>query len=264
MSKLLRYFITLFAIVLAHPALSANNDYQMGTGDVLRITVYGQPDLATEARIGGSGSITFPLIGDVKLVGSTPSQGEAEIARRLKKGGFILDPNVNLNVVQYRGQQISVLGRVNRPGQYMLEKISRVSDALALAGGIIIDGADTITLVREREGKTEYRDIDVVALFKKGGETSNELVVDGDIINVARQPMFYIYGEVQRPGAFRLEQNMSMVQALSLGGGLTQRGTQRGIKILRRDANGEMQQLDTQLADLVKKDDVIYVKESLF
>ena len=264
MSKLLRYFITLFAIVLAHPALSANNDYQMGTGDVLRITVYGQPDLATEARIGGSGSITFPLIGDVKLVGSTPSQGEAEIARRLKKGGFILDPNVNLNVVQYRGQQISVLGRVNRPGQYMLEKISRVSDALALAGGIIIDGADTITLVREREGKTEYRDIDVVALFKKGGETSNELVVDGDIINVARQPIFYIYGEVQRPGAFRLEQNMSMVQALSLGGGLTQRGTQRGIKILRRDANGEMQQLDTQLADLVKKDDVIYVKESLF
>ena len=264
MPKLLRYFITLFAVVLAHPALSANNDYQMGTGDVLRITVYGQPDLTTEARIGGSGSITFPLIGDVKLVGSTPSQGETEIARRLKKGGFILDPNVNLNVVQYRSQQISVLGRVNRPGQHTLEKVSRVSDALALAGGIIIDGADTITLVREREGKTEYRDIDVVALFKTGGETSNELVVDGDIINVSRQPMFYIYGEVQRPGSFRLEQNMSLVQALSLGGGLTQRGTQRGIKILRRDANGEMQQLDTQLADLVKKDDVIYVKESLF
>jgi len=264
MPKLLRYFITLFALVLAYPALSANNDYQMGTGDVLRITVYGQPDLTTEARIGGSGSITFPLIGDVKLVGSTPSQGETEIARRLKKGGFILDPNVNLNVVQYRSQQISVLGRVNRPGKHTLEKVSRVSDALALAGGIIIDGADTITLVREREGKTEYRDIDIVALFKTGGETSNELVVDGDIINVSRQPMFYIYGEVQRPGSFRLEQNMSLVQALTLGGGLTQRGTQRGIKILRRDANGEMQQLDTQLADLVKKDDVIYVKESLF
>ena len=264
MPKLLRNFIALLALVLAYPAISANNDYRMGTGDVLRITVYGQPDLTTEARIGESGSITFPLIGEVKLVGNTPSQGEAEIVRRLKKGGFILDPNVNLNIVQYHSQQISVLGRVNRPGQLTLEKISRVSDALALAGGIVIDGADTITLVRERNGKTEYRDIDVIVLFKEGGETSNEVVSDGDIINVAKQPVFYIYGVVQRPGSFRLEQNMTVVQALSMGGGLTQRGTQRGIKILRRDNKGVMQELATQLSDLVKKDDVIYVKESLF
>jgi polysaccharide export outer membrane protein len=264
MPKLLRNFIALLALVLAYPAIGANTDYRMGTGDVLRITVYGQPDLTTEARIGESGSITFPLIGEVKLVGSTPSQGEAEIVRRLKKGGFILDPNVNLNIVQYHSQQISVLGRVNRPGQLTLEKISRVSDALALAGGIVVDGADTITLVRERNGKTEYRDIDVIALFKEGGETSNEVVSDGDIINVAKQPVFYIYGEVQRPGSFRLEQNMTVVQALSMGGGLTPRGTQRGIKILRRDNKGAMQELATQLSDLVKKDDVIYVKESLF
>src|SRR5512139_4298114 len=252
------------ACLLAANEWSAENDYRMGTGDVIHITVYGQPDLTTEARVGESGGINFPLIGEVKLAGITPAQGENEIASRLSKGGFILKPFVTLNVVQYRGQQVSVLGRVNRPGKYSLEKVSRVSDALALASGIIIDGADTVTLVRTRDGKTEYRDIDLIALFKPGGEASNVLVQDGDIINVARQPMFYIYGEVQRPGAFRLEQNMSVVQALSLGGGLTQRGTQRGIKILRRDAKGAMQELDAQLGDPVKKDDVIYVKESLF
>jgi polysaccharide export outer membrane protein len=252
------------AVLLAAPAWSADSDYRMGTGDVLRITVYGQPDLTTEARVSEAGSITFPLIGDVKLAGITPAQGETEIAKRLSKGGFILEPFVTLNVVQYRGQQISVLGRVNRPGKYNLEKIGRVTDALALASGIASDGADTVTLVRTRDGKPEYRNIDVIALFQPGGEASNELVQDGDIINVARQPMFYIYGEVQRPGAFRLEQNMSVVQALSMGGGVTARGTQRGIKIMRRDANGVMQELDTQLSDLVKKDDVIYVKESLF
>ncbi len=114
-----------------------------------------------------------------------------------------------------------------------------MTDALALASGISADGADTVTLVRTQDGKTEYRDIDVVALFKPGGEASNELVQDGDVINVSRQPMFYIYGEVQRPGSFRLEQNMSVVQALSMGGGLNSRGTQRGIMILRRDANGD-------------------------
>ena len=259
-----RSVLMLCALLPAAPAWSADNDYRMGTGDVLRITVYGQPDLTTEARVGENGGITFPLIGEVRLAGITPARGETEIAQRLSKGGFILEPFVTLNVVQYRSQQISVLGRVNPPGKYTLEKISPISDALALAGGIIIDGSDTVTLVRTRDGKPEYRDIDVIALFRPGGEASNELVQDGDIINVARQPMFYIYGEVQRPGAFRLEQNMSVVQALSMGGGVTQRGTQKGIKILRRDANGAMQQLDTQLADPVKKDDVIYVKESLF
>jgi len=264
MTKLWHGVLMMCALLLAAPAWSADNDYRMGTGDVLRITVYGQPDLATEARVGENGNITFPLIGDVKMAGVTPAQGETEIAKRLSKGGFINEPFVSLNVVQYRGQKISVLGRVNRPGQFTLEKISRVTDALALAGGIIIDGADTVTLVRTRDGKPEYRDIDVIALFKPGGEASNELVQDGDIINVARQPMFYIYGEVQRPGAFRLEQNMSVVQALSMGGGVTARGTQKGIKILRRDESGVMQHLDTQLADPVKKDDVIYVKESLF
>ncbi len=264
MVRLWRGVLMMCALLLAAPAWSADSDYRMGTGDVVRITVYGQPDLTTEARVGESGGINFPLIGEVKLAGTSPAQGEAEIAQRLSKGGFINEPFVSLNVVQYRGQQISVLGRVNRPGKITLEKVSRVTDALALAGGIIIDGADTVTLVRTENGKTDYRDIDVIALFKPGGEASNELVQDGDIINVARQPMFYIYGEVQRPGAFRVEQNMSVVQALSLGGGVTARGTQKGLKILRRDANGALQTLDAQLADPVKKDDVIYVKESLF
>jgi polysaccharide export outer membrane protein len=252
------------AVLLAAPAWSAEDDYRMGTGDVVRITVYGNPDLATEARVGEDGGLTFPLIGAVKAAGQTPSAVEKDIATRLSKGGFIVDPNVNLNIVQYRGQQISVLGRVNRPGKHSLEKASKVTDVLAIAGGIVPDGADTITLVRTQDGKTEYRDIDVVALFKPGGEASDERVQDGDIINVARQPMFYIYGEVQRPGAFRLEQNMSVVQALSMGGGITARGTQRGITILRRADDGTLQEIEAEAADLVKKDDVIYVKESLF
>lgn len=251
-------------IMLAASAWSGDNDYRMGTGDVLRITVYGQPDLATEARVSEAGSINFPLIGEVKLAGSTPAQGEAEIARRLSMGRFVNDPFVTLNVMQYRSQQISVLGKVNRPGKFTLEKVSRISDALALAGGISPDGADVVTLVRMRDGKAEYRDIDAIALFRPGGEADNVTVQDGDILNVMRQPVFYIYGEVQRPGAFRLEQGMTVVQALSLGGGVTARGTQKGIKILRRDDKGDIRQLDAQLADAVRKDDVIYVKESLF
>lgn len=264
MIALWRRVLMVCALLVASTAWSADSDYLMGTGDVVHITVYGQPDLTTDARVSESGTITFPLIGVVKMAGITPSQGETEIAQRLSKGRFIVKPFVTLNVVQYRSQHISVLGRVNRPGEYSLEKISRVTDALALAGGIVTDGADTVTLVRTRDGKTTYHQIDVIALFQPGGETLNERVQDGDIVNVARQPVFYIYGEVQRPGAFRLEQNMTVVQALSLGGGLTQRGTQRGIKILRVDGKGSVKEMGAQLGDPVKKDDVIYVKESLF
>jgi polysaccharide export outer membrane protein len=263
MKKIWHGVLMICSLLLAAPA-SADSDYRMGVGDVLRITVYGQPDLATESRVGESGGITFPLIGEVKLVGITPAQGENEIAKRLRQGGFVLKPFVTLNVMQYRGQQVSVLGRVNRPGKHNMERVSRVTDALALAGGISPDGADTITLIRKRDGKTEHRDIDVVALFKPEGQAANELVQDGDIINVARQPTFYIYGEVQRPGTFRLEQNMSVVQALSMGGGVTPRGTQRGMRILRRGDDGKMRELEAKLADAVQKDDVIYVKESLF
>lgn len=264
MMKLWRNALMVVMCLLAAPAWSADSDYRMGTGDVLRIIVYGQPDLTTEVRVSEVGSITFPLIGEVKMAGVTPAQGQAEIAQRLARGGFILDPFVTVNVVQYRGQQISVLGRVNRPGKYNLERASRVSDVLALAGGVVPDGADVVTLIRDRDGKTEYREIDLVALFRAGGEAANERVQDGDILNVARQPMFYIYGEVQRPGAFRLEQNMSVVQALSMGGGVTPRGTQRGIRILRRDGSGALKEVQVKLDDPVLKDDVIYVKESLF
>lgn len=264
MMKLWRNALMVLVCLLVAPAFGSDSDYRMGTGDVLRITVYGQPDLTTEARVSDSGNITFPLIGEVRMAGITPAQGQAEIAQRLAKGRFILDPFVTVNIVQYRGQQISVLGRVNRPGKFNLERASRITDALALAGGIVPDGADSVTLVRERDGKTEYREIDLVALFRAGGESANERVQDGDILHVARQPVFYIYGEVQRPGAFRLEQNMSVVQALSLGGGVTPRGTQKGIRILRRDAGGAMKEVQVELGDLVMKDDVIYVKESLF
>ena len=109
------------ALLLAAPAWSADDDYRMGTGDVVHITVYGNPDLATDARVGEDGGITFPLIGALKAAGQTPSAVEKDIATRLSKGGFIVNPNVNVNIVQYRGQQISVLGRVNRQASFSLK-----------------------------------------------------------------------------------------------------------------------------------------------
>jgi polysaccharide export outer membrane protein len=240
-------------------------EYRLGPGDVVRITVYNNPDLTTEAQITQQGRITFPLIGEIQIGGIEKGQAEQIIALRLGEGGFVLKPQVNVLVLGFKSQQIAVLGQVNRPGKYPIEQASTLADLLAIAGGIAQAGGDVITHIsKSGDGKTLKREIDINDALRNGEMENNFRVANGDIIFVPRAPIFYIYGEVQRPGAFRLEKNMTVMQALSVGGGLTVRGTERGIRVNRHAANGAVEVLQSTLTDLVKENDVIFVRESLF
>jgi polysaccharide export outer membrane protein len=157
-----------------------------------------------------------------------------------------------------------VLGQVNRPGRYPVDGPRKVLDLLALAGGIGPEGGDMVSLVRTRNGVTTRETIDVVDMVRKGELNRDVEVAGGDIIFVERAPRAYITGEVQRPGPFRVERAMTVQQALSAGGGLTPRGTERGLRITRRDAGGGQRTIDAKVDDLVQVDDVITVKESWF
>jgi len=211
-----------------------------------------------------SGAILFPLLGSVNVNGLTASEASTRISRGLEVGGFVKNAQVNLVVLEFKGQEVSVLGLVNRPGKFPLQKASRITDVLALAGGTQPGAADTLVVISDKDGKAQRREVNLMTLFAEGGDSLNTMIVNNDILYVPREPRFYIYGEVQRPGTFRLEQDMTVVQALSLGGGLTQRGTQKGMQILRRSADGSLQTLEGRLADTLQPNDVIYVKESLF
>lgn len=261
--KLLTPFLFVLLLGLA-PPLHAAGDYGLATGDLVRINVYNHPDLNTETRITESGAVRFPLVGEVPVSGTTADEAARRIANALEQGGYIRNPQVNLVVLEFRGQEVSVLGHVNRPGRFPLQKASRITDVLAMAGGVTPTGADTLVLISDRGGKAQRQEIDLPALFREGGMKLNIQVANGDILYVSREPRFYIYGEVQRPGSFRLEKDMSVVQALSVGGGLTQRGTQKGLRILRRSVEGRMEEIQAGLADLLQPDDVIFVRESLF
>jgi polysaccharide export outer membrane protein len=116
----------------------------------------------------------------------------------------------------------------------------------------------------KRNGKTSKLEINVPTMYRTGDLSRNLQLENGDTIFVQRAPVFYIYGEVQRSGAYRLEPAMTVMQALSVGGGVTQRGTDRGLKIRRKTPEGTFQSVDARLTDPVQPDDVIYVKESLF
>jgi len=262
-----RFFAALLclgAATLSAAALGQSRE-TLGEGDSIRITVFQNPDLTTETRISERGTITFPLVGEISLAGLTPAGAEARIAERLIKGKFVLKPQVSLNIVRVRSRQVSVLGQVARPGRYPLDDTSaNLSDILALAGGVSPTGDDNVTVMVTRSGKTAKLEINVPTMYRTGDLSRNLELENGDTIFVQRAPVFYIYGEVQRAGSYRLEQAMTVMQALSVGGGVTPRGTDRGLKIRRKASDGKFQTIDARLTDPILADDVLYVRESLF
>lgn len=346
MRKLIFFFVMFFSLLAQ--AGESKQDYVLGAGDVVRISVYGNPDLATETRVSSAGTITFPLLGEVAVSNTSVGEAEKRIAKALEEGGFLKQPQVNIVVMQFQSQMVSVLGDVYKPGRYPLDRPSTLTDVLAMAGGptangselvtitsvagektetrefdlrevlsrgnasqnpavrggdiiyvnarevsvlgqvnrpgkysvvsgvrsvgdflsmaggIAAGGADTIVVTRTREGKTMTDRIDVDQAFRSGSAAASFELRGGDMLYVPRAPQFYIYGEVQRPGTFRLERDMTVAQALSVGGGLTVRGTERGVRILRRDASGVVETLKPNVTDTVQADDVIQIQESLF
>jgi polysaccharide export outer membrane protein len=262
MKKILLSILAL--MMLIGTGVARADDVKLGAGDVLKISVYGNPDLAVDARVNDVGVISYPLIGAIDVGGLSPSAAEKKIAGLLESGGFIKKPHVNIIVSVMESQQISVLGQVNKPGRMPIEGKRSLTDVLAMAGGVSPEAGDTVTLIRTVDGKTDRQVIDLLDIVRSADSSKNPDLYPGDTVYVERAPHFYIYGEVQRPGSYRVERDMNVVQALSVGGGLSMRGTERGVRIKRRDANGVTQVIEANLEDKVKPDDVIYVKESLF
>jgi polysaccharide export outer membrane protein len=247
------------------PAAGVANEYRLGSGDVVRISVFQNPELTLETRVTEGGVVSYPLLGSVRIGGQTVTAAEKLIADGLRNGNFVKSPQVTLVVMQVRGNQASVLGQVNRPGRYPLEVADmRLTDLLALAGGTAQGGADTVVVTGTRNGQPFRTAVDLPAMFAEGGLAKNMFILNGDTVWVDRQPMVYIYGEVQRPGPMRLEREMTLMQALATGGGLTLRGTEKGIRVHRKAEGGAVQVLELKMDDKVREGDVVFVKESLF
>jgi polysaccharide export outer membrane protein len=243
----------------------AAEEYLLNPGDIIKVTVFKNPDLSTEVRVSEAGAIGFPLIGSVPVAGLTLSGVERKITQLLKDGGFVLNPQVNVLLTLSVGNQVAVLGEVNKPGRYPIEGAGgHVSGMLATAGGISPTGADTVVLTGTRGGKPFRKEVDVNKMSQSGNVADDPELAGGDTIFVNRAPQFYIYGQVQRPGGYRLEKGMTVMQALATGGGITGKGTTRGIVLHRREANGKVKDSKVNLDTELKDQDVVDVKESLF
>ena len=249
----------------AATAQAVNALEAVGPGDMVRVTVFRNPDLATEARVTDQGTIFFPLIGEVQVAGLTPQQASKRIADQLAKGKFVVNPEVQLSIAAVHSRQVSVLGNVTKPGRYPIDSVNRrVSDFVAAAGGMAAAGSDIVTVVQVRNGQETKTDVDLAQMFRNGNLTANMELAPGDTIYVHRAPMIYVYGEVNKAGAYRLEPHMTVMQAIALGGGINTRGTERGVQIHRRDRSGGVNKMSAKLTDEVRVDDVVYVRESIF
>lgn len=264
-ARLLHFLILAAGLALGAHAQAQNAEYQLGPGDNIRILVFQNPELTLETRVSENGSITYPLIGAVSIGGMTLPAAAQTIARALSAGNYIEKPQVNVLLLQNRGNQVSVLGQVNRPGRFPLETFNtRLSEMIATAGGTSSSGGDLAIVTGTRGGKPFYKEVDIAGMFLDKNLRDDLVVSGGDVIYVQRMPTYYIYGEVQRAGSNRIERGMTVRQALAQAGGPTQRGTERGIRIFRRGQGGAVETLTPELDAPVQPEDVLFVRETVF
>ena len=238
---------------------------QLGPGDSIAIQVYGQPDMSSTVYVADDGSVAVPLAGNVQVAGLSPSQASGRIEAALKSAKILVDPHVSVTVALSRSQRVSVLGQVGAPGRYPIDSNTSIFDLLAQAGGIGSAGSDLIFIIRQdATGKEARFPIDLKGLSNGGGVLPTIALKGGDSVFVPKAEQFSISGEVNTPGRYRIEPNMTVLEAIARAGGINIRGSQRRVEIKRKKPDGTYASLKAKIGDLVQPDDVIQVKESIF
>jgi polysaccharide biosynthesis/export protein len=257
------------------PGTSAPTDYVVGPLDVLTITSYDQADMSGKFTIEADGTFTYPLIGRFKAGGLTLRQVEQLLKKQLVDDGYFRNPQITVSVEQYKSQKIFVVGEVRQPGSYTLSGNMNLIEALALAGSTLPTASGEAVIVHAKDaaanGPTLPGDgdlLDVVRVdlkdLQNGVLSQNAALRDGDTIFIPRAESIYVFGQVRNPGAYPLQQkDTTVLQALSLAGGVTDRGSTGRLRIIRI-VNGEKTELRVQLTDAVLPGDTIVVPERFF
>lgn len=249
--------------------------YQIGPTDVLGIKVFGEDDLSNNFTVDSDGSITFPLIGRVQVAGKTTRQIEEHITTALD-ADFIRKPQVSVEIATYRARSIYVIGEVRNPGRYSIQGPQTLLEVIAHAGSTTPTASNTIIVQRYKDGiaaavsapalpgDTGSAEVMRVSLedLREGRLTANILLQDNDTIIVPPAERYYVSGFVKQPGSFVLRNGMTVRQAIAEAGGISERGSTRGIKIIRK-VDGKEVEINADMSDLVRPNDTIRVRQRL-
>lgn len=257
----------LFGLALLVPAIASaqqtsTDQYRLGAGDQISVTVAGSPDFSTTTRIREDGAIGYPFLGTVQVGGLTLEQAGNRIEQQLLAAKLLRNPQVTVAVEQYLSRLVTVLGEVKNPKRYGLSQPSTVLDMIAEAGGRLEDSADYVVLIRRENGKSKRYVLPMDELVA-GSAVATQVQAD-DVVMVPRMNVFYIEGAVENSGEYRLDDNMTVMQAIAVGGGLSPRGSYSRIEIKRHGKDGQVQTLDAELDDVLQPGDLLHVKERIF
>jgi polysaccharide export outer membrane protein len=265
MKRYLLIFIIL--LFLGIPAFSATQDYIVGEGDVLNITVYEHDDLTMTVRVSGEGAITVPLIGDVHVRGLTLNKISQKITVLLADG-YIVNPQVNIFIHEFKSNKATILGQINRPGLYELRQHTTLLEIISQAGGLT-KGAGNKSIIKRKgpsgaDQEEEIITIDLKGLIEKGDTSQNIQIIGGDNIYIIATAVYYVTGEVKKPDEFNMEGEITIIQAITKAGGFTAKAASSRVKIIRKTDNGKKVLKRVPMDQPVFPNDVIVVPESFF
>jgi polysaccharide biosynthesis/export protein len=211
----------------------------IGPGDLLDLTVYDVPELVLKVRVDAGGAVSLPLVGDLKLGGITIRDAQLLIAHKLVERRLVQKPQVSLFVEEFATQGITVYGEVGAPGIYPLMGPHRLYDAISAAGGLTQKSGRTVTILHaDRRDPPERVELTGAASLEQADVT----IYPGDTVIVSKAGLVYVLGEVNKPGAFLMENNtsMSLLKAIALAQGTTKLASLKHALILKRSPDGTL------------------------
>lgn len=262
-----------------------NEEFRLGSGDLVELKVFGVDQFTQELRVSGAGTIDVPLVGTVSVLGLTVSEVRMKLAALLEEKDLIRNPQVTVSIKEYMSQPVVVMGMVKNPGQYQLSRPSRLIDVLAMAGGINQERSTGVAIIQKSNGfaegtegaQPESLSIDLKQLFNEGKSELNITIAGGDVVTVPEREvkLFYVVGEVQHPGAFELppESPLLVSQAMAWAGGPMKTAKANDGILVRIDSAGRREDIPVQLKDIlsgkrpdvpVKPNDLIFIPGSSF
>lgn len=257
--------IVCISLLLAATVTTAQ-DYRIGEGDVVRISVYQQADLETIVRVSNQGTLVMPLIGPVMARGRTVAQLAEAVTAKLADG-YLVDPHVNVYIEEFRSQKVTILGAVNGPGLYEISGDISFLELVSRAGGFTALAGDEAAIERQAAGTASGKQklkVDLKRFLEKGDTSSDVPLRDGDSIFVKQAAMFYVNGEVRNPDVYKYQPHMSVIKAVTLANGFTEKAAPSDIRIIRKIEGKEQIFQKVKMDMTILPDDIVVVPESFF
>jgi polysaccharide export outer membrane protein len=297
----MRWLASLALLLIAVPP-DTRQEYEIGPGDVLHVAVFGQADMTGDFTVDADGIMAFPFLGKIKASGLAASDLERKLTTLLADG-YLRKPHVAVQVKEFHSQRVFVTGEVQRPGPYGLRPERSLLALLRDVGDLTSNAGHEVIVIRpphvagagnspeelpnpdaspapvanpqpsptptpavsglpgEVPGSEVYR----LSLrdVRSGNPDKDVRLETGDTVYFPKAAQVYVTGNVGRPGAFRFDEGLTVYQALNLAGGITERGSSKGVKVVRI-VEGQRKELKLKPNDVLQPEDTVVVPERFF